>query len=34
MTTIEMIRAARMYLQPRKPDDTTGDVVGVRFGGK
>lgn len=27
MTTIEMILAAKKYLQPRKPDDTTGDVA-------
>ena len=26
-TTIEMIRAAKQYLQPRKPNDTTGDVA-------
>ena len=27
MTTNEIIQAARKYLQPRKPDDTTGDVA-------
>lgn len=27
MTTAEMIESARQYLQPRKPDDTTGDVA-------
>lgn len=27
MTANEMIQAARRYLQPRKPNDTTGDVA-------
>lgn len=27
MTAKEMIQAARRYLQPRKPNDTTGDVA-------
>jgi len=26
VTTAEMIESARQYLQPREPDDTTGDV--------